>query len=52
MGKEGTRFEEVRWLACISREEGETAEIRKVGRDKVVLVKTIIICVRLNVWAQ
>ena len=44
MEKEGARFEVIRRLACISREEGELADIKKDDRGKVVMVKTIIIC--------
>ena len=50
--KEGARFEVVHELPCISREEGGWANIKNGGQDRVVMVKTIIICVRLRVWAQ
>ena len=42
MGKEGDRFEVVRgW-----------AGIKNGCRSRVVMIKTIIICVRLSVWAH
>ena len=41
-GKRGDRFEVVRgW-----------AGIKNGGWDRVVMIKTVIICVRLSVWAQ
>ena len=52
MGKKGARFEVVSRLACISKEEGGWADIMKGTGGRVVVVKTIIICVRLSVWAQ
>ena len=52
MGKEGARFEVVHELPCISREEGGWADINNGGLGRVVMVKTIIICVRLSVWAK
>ena len=42
MGKEGHRFE----VFC------GWAGIKNGDWDKVVMIKTIIICVRLSVWAQ
>ena len=52
MGKEGDRFEVVHYLAFFSREVGGWAGIKNGGWSRVVMVKTIIICVRLSVWAQ
>ena len=52
MGKDGARFEVVHQLAFISREVGEWAGIKSGGWGRVVMVKTIIICVRLSVWTQ
>ena len=52
MGKEGARCEVVHWLAFISREVGGWAGIKNGGGGLVVMVKAIIICVRLSVWAQ
>ena len=52
MGKEGARFEVVRELPCITREEGGWADIKNGGQGRVVMVKTIIIYARLSVWAQ
>ena len=51
MGKDGARFEVVRELPCISR-EGEWADIKSGSLGRVVMVKTIIICVTLSVWAK
>ena len=51
MGKEGARFEVVYLLSLISREVGGWAGIKNGVRGRVVMVKTIIICVRLSVWA-
>ena len=39
-------------LAFISREVGGWAGIKNGCRGRVVMVKTIIICVRLSVWAH
>ena len=52
MGKEGARFELVHQLAFISREVGGWAGIKNDGWGMVVMVKTIIICVKLSIWAQ
>ena len=52
MEKEGVRFEVVHLLAFISRELGGWTGIKNGGRGRVVMVKAIIICVRLSVWAQ
>ena len=52
MGKERARFEVVHQLAFISREVGGWAGIKNGGWGRVVMVKSIIICVRLSVWAQ
>ena len=52
MGKEGARCEVVHQLAFISREAGGWADLKNGGGGRVVVVKTIIICVRLSVWAQ
>ena len=52
MGKEGARFEVLPQLAFISREVGGWAGKNNADRGRVVMVKTIIICVRLSVWAQ
>ena len=52
MGKEEAGFEVVHQLAFISREAGGWTGIKNGGRGRVVMVKTIIICVRLSVWAQ
>ena len=52
MGKEGARFEVVRELPCITREEGGWADIKNGGQGREVMVKTIIIYARLSVWAQ
>ena len=52
MRKEEARFEVVCELPCICTEEGEWADIKNGGQGRVVTVKTIIICVRLSVWAQ
>ena len=46
MGKRGTRFEVVHWLACIRR-EGGLPDVKKGGGGRVLTVKTINICVRL-----
>ena len=48
MGKDGARFEVVRWLACISKEEGGWVNIKKGDGCRVVMVKTISICVKLS----
>ena len=50
--KEGARFVVVCELPYISREEGGWADIKNGGQDRMVMPKTIIICVRLSVWAQ
>ena len=50
--KEGNRFEVVHYLALLSREVGGWAGIKNGGWGRVVMVKTIIICVRLSAWAQ
>ena len=52
VGKEGASFEVVHQLAFISREVGGWADIKNGARGRVVMAKTIIICVRLSVWAQ
>ena len=52
MRKEGARFEVVNWLALISREVGCWAGIKNGGWGRVVMVKTIISCVMVSVWAQ
>ena len=52
MGKEGPRFEVVHQLAFISREVGGWTGIKNGAWGRLVMVKTIIICVRLSVWAQ
>ena len=52
MWKDESRFDMVYWLTCISGEEGGWADIMKSGGGRVVMVKTIIISVRLSVWAQ
>ena len=50
--KKGSRFDMVHWLTCISREEGGWADIMKSGGGRVVIVKTIVIYVKLTVWAH
>ena len=52
MGKQGNKFEVVHQLAFLSKEVGGWAGKKNGGRGRVVMVKTIIICVRLSVWAQ
>ena len=52
MGKEGNRFQVAHYLAFLSREVGGWAGKKNGSRGRVVTVKTIIICVRLSVWAQ
>ena len=52
MGKERARFEVVYYLAFISREVGGWAGRKNGGWGRVVMVKSIVICVRLSVWAQ
>ena len=52
MGKDGARFEVVYQLTFVSREVGGWAGIKNGGQGRVVMVKTIVICVRLSVWAQ
>ena len=51
MLKDRSWFDVVHWLTCISREEGGWTYIMKSGGGRVVMVKTIIISVRLSVWA-
>ena len=50
--KKGSSFDMVHSLTCISREEGGWADIMKSGGGRVVIVKTIIIYVKLSVWAH
>ena len=45
-------FHLLRMLAFLSREVGGWAGGKNGGWGRVVTVKTIIICVRLSVWAQ
>ena len=52
MGERGDKFEVVCLLACISREEGGWTDIKNAGGSRVIMVKTLIIYARLNVWAQ
>ena len=49
--KKGSSFDMVHSLTCISR-EGGWADIKKSGGGRVVIVKTIIIYVKLSVWAH
>ena len=50
--KKGSSFDMVHSLTCISSEEGGWADIMKSGGGRVVIVKTIIIYVKLSVWAH
>ena len=52
MEKEGARFEVLCELLDINREEGGWADIKNGGQGGVVMIKTMIICVRLSVRAQ
>ena len=52
MEKEGATFEVVHELVFISKEVGGWVGIKNGGWGRVVIVKTIIICVRLSVWSQ
>ena len=52
MGKEWATCEVVHQLAFISREVRGWAGVKNGGGARVVVVKTIIIRIRLSVWAQ
>ena len=51
-GKEGARFEVLFWLTCICRGGRGRVNIKKGGKDRAVMVKTIFMCIRLSGWAE